>query len=88
MVDKNHNYGYNVVAIITTKEKKQMKKTPERREAIIKAIMEGKVEKEVLLTEIRIALEDYFMGKFEEAENKIILKLFNGQKFEIVLNEV
>jgi hypothetical protein len=63
-------------------------KTPEEREAIIKAMLESRVEKNVLLTEIRFILEDYFTGKFEQADNKININLYNGQKFELLLNEI
>ncbi|MDE7168027.1 MAG: hypothetical protein K2O28_04180 [Clostridia bacterium] len=65
-----------------------MDKTPEEREEIIKAIMEGKVKKDEFLADIFIALKDCIVGKHEQVGNKIIIKLYNGQKFELVLNEV
>ena len=45
-------------------------KTLEEREAIIKAMLESRVEKNVLLTEIRFILEDYFTGNL----SKLIIK--------------
>ena len=65
-----------------------MDKTPEERQAIIKAMMEGKVEKSDLLTEIYAAVRDFIMGKHEQVGNKIIIKLYNGQKFNLTLHEI
>ena len=43
---------------------------------------------ENFLTELRLALEDYFCGKFTEEDGKIIAELDGGHKFTIKVEKV
>ena len=65
-----------------------MDKTPEEKEAIIRAALGGKMDLGIMIATIFVAVEECFMAKFEQVDNKIVIKFYNGQKFELVLNEV
>ena len=40
-----------------------------------------------ILTELRLALEDYFCGKFTEQDNAIVAELNDGHTFVIRVEE-
>ena len=48
---------------------------------------EAPITKESLLTEIKTALNDYFVAQICEDEDGILLKFLNGQQFILQVNE-
>ena len=48
---------------------------------------EAPITKESLLTEIKTALNDYFVAQISEDKDGILLKFLNGQQFILQVNE-
>ena len=48
---------------------------------------EPPITKESLLTEIKTALNDYFVAQISEDKDGILLKFLNGQQFILQVNE-
>lgn len=51
------------------------------------AFDENRVEALYLIDEIKILLDDYFVGDFIR-ENSLVIRLLNGQKFRLTLEEI
>lgn len=68
------------------KRKKEF--TKEEVEMYLRALIEKNVYSKDLLAEILPLLEEYFIADFELTENDIILKMLNGQKFRITIEEI
>ena len=56
--------------------------------------MENEAKKEApfdatsLAAEINPLIDDYFVGEFKLQDNKIVCKFLNGQKFNIIVEDV
>lgn len=61
-------------------------KSAKRRGNAIRKKNGGNIMNE-FITELRLALEDYFCGKFVEKDGKIIAQLDDGHKFTIKVEE-
>lgn len=69
--------------------KKQSSNSTNEKSAALKAALEEKpFLASDLIEELAPLLSDYFEGNFEQANDKIIMSFYNGQKFELTISEV
>ncbi len=50
--------------------------------------MEAKIEKEALLEEVKVALQDEFVAEIERMEGALVMRFKNGQTFRLQIEEV
>ena len=62
--------------------------TKEEVEMYLRAIMEKSIVANDLLMEILPLLEEYFIAEFELTDDNIVIKMMNGQKFKITIEEI
>ena len=62
--------------------------TKEEVEMYLRAMLEENVYSKDLLAEILPLLKEYFIADFELTKDDIILKMLNGQKFRMTIEEI
>lgn len=62
-------------------------KTKEMIEAENSAKNEARVDGQTILNEITVGIKDLFEAEIAESKSCLILKLYNGQKFKITVEE-
>ena len=62
-------------------------KTKEMIEAENSAKNEARVDGQTILNEITVGIKDLFEAEIAESESCLMLKLYNGQKFKITVEE-
>ena len=62
--------------------------TKEEVEMYLRAMLEENIYSKDLLAEILPLLEECYIAEFELTKDDIILKMLNGQKFRITIEEI
>lgn len=51
-------------------------------------LLKDEITSDQLTKEILLLLNDYFVGKFEEKDNEVLMSFENGQRFKLSVEEV